>query len=138
MAVTQITAGQEDWLSTLNSDLSQIGDKVSSSQVGITFINGCSGSAVTTCYLLGGRHLNITVGNVSLGSALTSSSRSIDFGKLATDTDVGQGVAWAYASNWAANGVITRSGTTLTLTANAYFDSISKGTAFNFLLVRSY
>lgn len=138
MAVTQITAGQKDWLSTLNSNLSQIGDKVSSSQVGITFINGCSGSAVTTCYLLGGRHLNITVGYVTIGSALTSSARSIDFGKLATDTDVGQGVAWAYTTNWAANGVITRDGTTLKLTANAYFDSIGKGTSFNFFLIRSY
>ena len=38
MAVTQITAGQKDWLSTLNSDLSQIGDKVSSSTVPITAI----------------------------------------------------------------------------------------------------
>lgn len=138
MAVTQITAGQKDWFSTLNSDLSQIGDKVSSSTVPITAINGCSVTGSTVVYQIGSHHLAITTGSVSIGSALSTSNKSIDFGRLASDTDVGQGIAWSQVTNWAANGVITRSGTTLTLTANAYFDNISKGTAFNFLLVRSY
>lgn len=39
MAVTQIQAGQEDWLSTLNSNLSQIGDFTEWSTAGITALN---------------------------------------------------------------------------------------------------
>ena len=40
MAITQIRAGQEDWLSTLNSNLSQIGDFTDWSTAGITALNG--------------------------------------------------------------------------------------------------
>ena len=43
MAVTNITAGQKDWLSVLNNDLSQIGDKVASTSYPVTFVNGYSG-----------------------------------------------------------------------------------------------
>ena len=85
MAITQITAGQEDWLSTLNSDLSQIGDKVSSSTVPITAINGCSVTGSTVVYQIGSHHLAITTGSVSIGSALSASNKSIDFGRLASD-----------------------------------------------------
>lgn len=138
MAVTQITAGQKDWLSTLNSNLSQIGDKVSSSTVPITAINGCSVTGSTVVYQIGSHHLAITTGSVSIGSALSTSNKSIDFGRLAADTDVGQGVAWSQVTNWAVGGVITRSGTTLTLTEENYGADISKGTYFNFMLMRSY
>ncbi len=44
MAITQITAGQEDWLSVLNSDLSQIGDFTTWSTAGITVLNGLGNS----------------------------------------------------------------------------------------------
>lgn len=138
MAITQITAGQKDWLSTLNSDLSQIGDKVSSSTVPITAINGCSVTGSTVVYQIGNHRLAITTGSVSIGSALSTSNKSIDFGRLAADTDVGQGVAWSQVTNWAVGGVITRSGTTFTLTEENYGADISKGTYFNFMLVRSY
>lgn len=87
MAITQITAGQEDWLSTLNSDLSQIGDKVSSTTVPITAINGCSVDGSTVVYHIGSRYLAITTGSISIGSALSASNKSIDFGRLASDTD---------------------------------------------------
>lgn len=44
MAVTQIQAGQKDWLSTLNSNLSQIGDFTEWSTAGITALNGLGNS----------------------------------------------------------------------------------------------
>lgn len=138
MAINLINNGQEDWLSTLNSDLSQIGDKVSSSKVPITAINGCSVDAYTIVYHIGSRYLAITTGSISIGSALSASNKSIDFGRLASDTDVGQGVAWSQVANWAVGGVITRSGTTLTLTEENYGGDVSQGTYFNFMLVRSY
>lgn len=49
MAITQITAGQEDWLSTLNSDLSQIGDFTEWSTAGITALNGL-GNGQNLCW----------------------------------------------------------------------------------------
>lgn len=138
MAITQITAGQKNWLSTLNSDLAQIGDKVSSTTVPITAINGCSVDGSTVVYHIGSRYLAITTGSISIGSALSASNKSIDFGRLASDTDIGQGVAWSQVTNWAVGGVITRSGTTLTLTEENYGGDVSRGTYFNFMLVRSY
>lgn len=138
MAINLINNGQEDWLSTLNSDLSQIGDKVSSSKVPITAINGCSVDGYTVVYHIGSRYLAITTGSISIGSALSASNKSIDFGRLASDTDIGQGVAWSQVTNWAVGGVITRSGTKLTLTEENYGGDVSKGTYFNFMLVRSY
>lgn len=138
MAINLINNGQEDWLSTLNSDLSQIGDKVSSSKVPITAINGCIVDAYTIVYHIGSRYLAITTGSISIGSALSASNKSIDFGRLASDTDIGQGVAWSQTANWAVGGVITRSGTTLTLTEENYGGDVSRGTYFIFMLVRSY
>lgn len=49
MAVTQIQAGQEDWLSTLNSNLSQIGDFTEWSTAGITALNGL-GNGKNLCW----------------------------------------------------------------------------------------
>lgn len=49
MAVTQIQKGQEDWLSTLNSNLSQIGDFTEWSTAGITALNGL-GNGKNLCW----------------------------------------------------------------------------------------
>lgn len=49
MAITQIRAGQEDWLSTLNSNLSQIGDFTEWSTAGITALNGL-GNGKNLCW----------------------------------------------------------------------------------------
>ena len=49
MAITQIRAGQEDWLSTLNSNLSQIGDFTDWSTAGITALNGL-GNGKNLCW----------------------------------------------------------------------------------------
>lgn len=49
MAVTQIQAGQKDWLSALNSNLSQIGDFTEWSTAGITALNGL-GNGKNLCW----------------------------------------------------------------------------------------
>lgn len=49
MAITQIRAGQEDWLNTLNSNLSQIGDFTEWSTAGITALNGL-GNGKNLCW----------------------------------------------------------------------------------------
>ncbi|KGL67271.1 hypothetical protein LX03_03070 [Limosilactobacillus mucosae] len=49
MAVTQIQVGQKDWLSTLNSNLSQIGDFTEWSTAGITALNGL-GNGKNLCW----------------------------------------------------------------------------------------
>lgn len=49
MAITQIQKGQEDWLSTLNSNLSQIGDFTEWSTAGITALNGL-GNGKNLCW----------------------------------------------------------------------------------------
>ena len=49
MAITQIRAGQEGWLSTLNSNLSQIGDFTEWSTAGITALNGL-GNGKNLCW----------------------------------------------------------------------------------------
>ena len=49
MAITQIRAGQEEWLSTLNSNLSQIGDFTEWSTAGITALNGL-GNGKNLCW----------------------------------------------------------------------------------------
>lgn len=58
MAVTQIQAGQKDWLSTLNSNLSQIGDFTEWSTAGITALNGL-GNGKNLCW----RNATQVVGN---------------------------------------------------------------------------
>ena len=49
MAITQIQAGQKDWLSALNSNLSQIGDFTDWSTAGITALNGL-GNGKNLCW----------------------------------------------------------------------------------------
>lgn len=49
MAINLISNGQEDWLSTLNSNLSQIGDFTEWSTAGITALNGL-GNGKNLCW----------------------------------------------------------------------------------------
>lgn len=139
MAITQITAGQEDWLSTLNSDLSQIGDKVSSVKLSGTMINGCSGLVDCTKYTIGDRILNVTQGSFQIGSELNSSTKKIDFAQMAADFDAGAGIAYSNVSNWAVIGSVSANNGKLTLTiSNGDTGTITKGTWFNFLMIRAY
>lgn len=134
-----IKIGQEDWLTTLNAGLSQIGDKVSSTKVSGTMINGCSGLVDCTKYTIGGRVLNVTQGSFQIGAELSTSTRSIDFAKLATDVDVGTGFAYSNATNWAVMGTVSTNNGTLKLTiSNGDASIITKGTWFNFLMIRAY
>lgn len=50
MAIKLINNGQEDWLSTLNSDLSQIGDFTTWSTDGITVLNGLGNGQKNLCW----------------------------------------------------------------------------------------
>ena len=139
MAINLINNGQEDWLSTLNSDLSQIGDKVSSVKVSGTMINGCSGLVDCTKYTIGDRTLNVTQGTFQIGAELSTSTRSIDFAKLATDVDAGAGFAYSSTTNWAVMGTVSVNNGTLTLTiSNGDTNTIAKGTWFSFFTVRAY
>lgn len=142
MDLTKIFSGMDKGPEAIQSNFEKIngavGDKVSSVTVPITAINGCSVDGSTVVYQIGSHRLAITTGSVSIGSSLSASNKTIDFGRLASDTDIGQGVAWSQVTNWAVGGVITRSGTTLTLTEENYGGEVSQGTYFNFMLVRSY
>lgn len=142
MAIELINNGQEDWLSTLNSDLSQIGDKVSSVKVSGTFINGCSGGSIDcTMYTIGGRTLNVTQGQFQIGSDLSSSTKTIEFAQLATGIDAGVGIASSTSSNWAVTGTVLANANNgkLTLTiSNGDAATITRGTWFGFLMIRAY
>lgn len=50
MAIKLIDNGQEDWLSTLNSDLSQISDFTTWSTDGITVLNGLGNGQKNLCW----------------------------------------------------------------------------------------
>lgn len=134
-----IKNGQKDWLTTLNAGLNQIGDKVSSTKVSGTMINGCSGLVDCTKYTIGGRALNVTQGSFQIGAELSTSTRSIDFAKLATDVDAGAGFAYSNTTNWAVMGTVSVNNGTLKLTiSNGDASTITKSTWFNFLMIRAY
>lgn len=65
MAITQITAGQKDWLSVLNNDLSQIGDKVATTAYPVTLTNGWKGSLTCNSWKIGSHWLSIVSGWLS-------------------------------------------------------------------------
>lgn len=139
MAIELINKGQEDWLSTLNSDLSQIGDKVSSVKLSGTMVNGCSGLVDCTKYTIGDRILNVTQGSFQIGFELNSSTKTIDFAQMAADFDAGAGIAYSNVSNWAVIGSVSANNGKLTLTiSNGDTGTITKGTWFNFLMIRAY
>lgn len=65
MAVSTITAGQKDWLSVLNNDLSQIGDKVATTAYPVTLTNGWKGSLTCNSWKIGSHWLSIVSGWLS-------------------------------------------------------------------------
>lgn len=99
MAIAQITAGQKDWLSTLNSDLSQIGDKVSSQLIPVTFINGFSGDISVRRYQFGSNMITTVEGWFNTGSATIKGGTFTGIFKLPANTDIGMVFAWSNSSN---------------------------------------
>jgi hypothetical protein len=71
MAITQITAGQKDWLSTLNDDLTELGNRDSGTwtSTGLTALNGYTLNGCSYFYgMIGGRKYLMINGNVSINS----------------------------------------------------------------------
>ncbi|MEO5283667.1 hypothetical protein [Limosilactobacillus allomucosae] len=71
MAVTNITAGQKDWLSTLNNDLTELNNRDSGSwtSTGMTAMNGYTLNGCSYFYgMIGGRKYLMINGNVSISS----------------------------------------------------------------------
>lgn len=99
MAIAQITAGQKDWLSTLNSDLSQIGDKVSSQLIPVTFINGFSGDISVRRYQFGSNMITTVEGWFNTGSATIKGGTPTGIFKLPANTDIGMVFAWSNSAN---------------------------------------
>ena len=71
MPVSTITAGQKDWLTTLNNDLSELANRDSGSWVstGLTALNGYTLNKCNYFYgMIGGRKYLMINGNVSISS----------------------------------------------------------------------
>ncbi|MCF0118721.1 MAG: hypothetical protein HUJ64_03060 [Limosilactobacillus mucosae] len=115
MAVTQITAGQKDWLSTLNSDLSQIGDKVSSQLIPVTFINGFSGNISVRRYQFGSSMITTVEGWFNTGSATIKGGTPTGIFKLPANTDIGMVFAWTNSANMLNGRVVIKTDGTVTV-----------------------
>ena len=115
MAITQITAGQKDWLSTLNSDLSQIGDKVSSQLIPVTFINGFSGDISVRRYQFGSNMITIVEGWFNTGSATIKGGTPTGIFKLPANTDIGMVFAWTNSANMLNGRVVIKTDGTVTV-----------------------
>lgn len=143
MDLTKIFSGMDKGPEAIQSNFekinSAVGDKVSSVKVPGTMINGCSGLVDCSKYTIGGRTLNVTQGSFQIGFELNSSTKTIDFAQLATDVDAGVGIAYSNVSNWAVIGTVSANNGKLTLTiSNGDASTISKGTWFNFFMIRAY
>lgn len=71
MAITQIQKGQEDWLSTLNNDLTELNNRDSGTwtSTGLTAMNGYTLNGCNYFYgMIGGRKYLMINGNVSISS----------------------------------------------------------------------
>lgn len=115
MAITQITAGQKDWLSTLNSDLSQIGDKVSSQLIPVTFINGFSGDISVRRYQFGSNMITIVEGWFNTGNATIKGGTPTGIFKLPANTDIGMVFAWTNSANMLNGRVVIKTDGTVTV-----------------------
>lgn len=115
MAITQITAGQKDWLSTLNSDLSQIGDKVSSQLIPVTFINGFSGDISVKRYQFGSSVITTVEGWFNTGSATIKGGTPTGIFKLPANTDIGMVFAWTNSANMLNGRVVIETDGTVTV-----------------------
>lgn len=98
MAITQITAGQKDWLSTLNSDLSQIGAKVARQDLAVTFANGFSGDIEVVCYTFDTHILTIVQGWFKGNTTLNGGAKTAIF-KVPAGTDLGSCYVWSTSGN---------------------------------------
>ena len=94
MAINLINNGQEDWLSTLNSDLSQIGAKVARQNLAVTFVNGFSGDIEVVHYTFDTHILTIVQGWISTGNATLSAGVKNEIFKVPAGTDLGSCYVW--------------------------------------------
>ena len=94
MAINLINNGQEDWLSTLNSDLSQIGAKVTQQDLAVTFVNGFSGDVSVVYYTFDAHVLTIVQGWISTGNATLSAGVQTGIFKVPAGTDLGSCYVW--------------------------------------------
>lgn len=98
MAITQITSGQKDWLSTLNSDLSQIGAKVARQNLAVTFVNGFSGDIAVVHYTFDTHILTIVQGWFKGNTTLNGGAKTAIF-KVPAGTDLGSCYVWTTSGN---------------------------------------
>lgn len=98
MAITQITAGQKDWLSTLNSDLAQIGSKVARQNLAVTFVNGFSGDIAVVHYTFDTHILTIVQGWFKGTTTLNGGAKTAIF-KVPAGTDLGSCYVWTTSGN---------------------------------------
>lgn len=143
MDITKIFSGMDKGPEAIQANFEKIngavGDKVSSIKVSGTMINGCSGALDCTMCTIGNRILNVTQGLFQIGFELNSSTKKIDFAQLATDVDVGVGIAYSNVSEWAVIGAVSVNNGKLTLTiSNGDASTITKGTWFSFFMIRAY
>ncbi len=104
MAITQITAGQKDWLSTLNDDLTELGNRDSGTwtSTGLTALNGYTLNKCNYFYgMIGGRKYLMINGNVSISSGSIAGQTNREVIQL-PDTVKGCGMrvtCFAYTQN---------------------------------------
>lgn len=84
MAITTITSGQEDWLSVLNNDLQQIGDKVASTSYPVTLVNGYTGDVKCRYWKLGSTSLTIVTGYIKAPGAIPANT-DLEFATMPKD-----------------------------------------------------
>lgn len=104
MPVSTITAGQKDWLATLNNDLTELVNRDSGSWVstGLTALNGYTLNKCNYFYgMIGGRKYLMINGNVSISSGSISGQTNREVIQLPT-TIKGCGMkitGYAYVQN---------------------------------------
>lgn len=104
MAVSTITTGQKDWLSTLNNDLTELNNRDSGTwtSTGLTAMNGYTLNGCSYFYgMIGGRKYLMINGNVSISSGSIGGQTNREVIQLPT-TIKGCGMRvtdFAYAQN---------------------------------------
>lgn len=87
MAVSTITTGQKDWLSTLNNDLTELNNRDSGTwtSAGLTAMNGYKLNGCSYFYgMIGGRKYLMINGNVSISSGSIGGQTSREVIQLPT------------------------------------------------------
>lgn len=104
MAISTITSGQKDWLSTLNNDLTELNNRDSGTwtSAGLTAMNGYTLNGCSYFYgMIGGRKYLMINGNVSINSGSIGGQTNREVIQLPT-TVKGCGMkvtGFAYAQN---------------------------------------